>query len=122
VVTRAFDLDADQPAIVEPRRVADDGLLVVDGTFLQRRELAGMWDVIVFLAVSAEEARRRGIVRDQAALGGEALTARLYDERYEPAFVRYARECRPEAGADLLIDHEDPAAPRLLAQARAVGP
>jgi uridine kinase len=115
VVTRAFDLEADQPDLAEPRRIADDGLLVVDGTFLQRPELAGMWDGIIFLRVSAKEARRRGIACDKAALGGEALAARLYDERYEPAFARYMQECRPEAGADLLIDHEDPASPKLVA-------
>jgi uridine kinase len=119
VVTRAFDLDADRPISTEPRRIADDALLIVDGTFLQRPELAGLWDVVLFLRVSAREARRRGIARDGAALGGEALTARLYDERYEPAFVRYDRACRPEATADLLIDHEDPSRPQLLPAALA---
>jgi uridine kinase len=119
VVTRAFDLDSDQPALAEPRRIADDGLLVVDGTFLQRPELGGLWDVILYLKASADEARRRGIARDHAALGGEALTSRLYDERYEPAFARYANACDPERGADLLIDHEDPSRPRLLPAALA---
>jgi uridine kinase len=119
VVTRAFDLNSDHASLAEPRRIPEDALLIVDGTFLQRPELAGMWDVIVYLKVSAKEARRRGIARDQATLGGKALATRLYDERYEPAFLRYERECRPELKADLLIDHEDPASPMRIAAALA---
>ena len=72
----------------------------VDGEFLQRPELKAAWDFIVFLDVSAEEARRRGVERDASFLEN---ASELYDHRYGPAFDRYERECRPAEHADVVI-------------------
>src|SRR5438552_14417672 len=49
--TAIFDLALDQPLDEPPTLAGDDDILIVDGTFLQRLELRGAWDVVVFLDV-----------------------------------------------------------------------
>jgi hypothetical protein len=46
-------------------------VLLFDCTFLQRAELRGLWDEVIFLDVARDVARARGIARDAAALGGD---------------------------------------------------
>ena len=99
-VMSSFDLDRDEPSKRVPERATNDVVLIVDGEFLQRPELKATWDFIVFLDVSAEEARRRGVERDASFLGNASV---LYDHRYGPAFDRYERECRPAEHADVVI-------------------
>ena len=102
-VTGSFDLHRDEPLERVPERASNDAVLIVDGTFLQRPELKPSWDFVIFVSVSAEEARRRGIERDASALGGTATASELYDQRYGPAFVRYETECRPADHADVIV-------------------
>jgi uridine kinase len=113
VAVRSFDLLRDRSVTPVFEAVAEDAMVVIDGSFLLKPEREDAWDVLIYLKASAAETRRRGIARDVGALGDEMLVTRLYDLRYEPAFVRYERECRPKERADLVIEHEDPAAPRL---------
>jgi uridine kinase len=80
-------------------------VLIVDGTFLQRPELNGAWDLVIFLYVPAEEAQRRGVNRDASALGGNAAASAIYELRYCPAFDRYEAECRPADQADIVLDN-----------------
>lgn len=100
-----FDLDKDERLEPEFLTASTDAVLLVDGTFLQREELRSGWDFVVFLDVPEEEARRRGVERDAAAVGGEEQARSLYDRRYGPAFNRYEAECRPLDRADVVIDN-----------------
>ncbi len=104
--TASFDLDNDtsieMPAVI----AAVDSILIVDGTFLQRPELAEGWDITVFLKTS-EDVEQRGINRDAGRLGGIEIARRLYAQRYRPAFTLYDALCRPEAIADAAIDNDD---------------
>lgn len=104
-VTATFDLDRDEALGPIARQANVDAILVVDGTFLQRPELRPAWDYVIFLSVTEEEARRRGVERDFNASGGKACTSELYVRRYGPAFSRYEAECRPAEQADILIDN-----------------
>jgi uridine kinase len=107
-VTTTFDLERDEPRKPSPRLASEDAVLVVDGTFLQRPELSSAWDLVIFLDVPEEVARRRGVERDSLALGGETSTSELYLQRYGPAFTRYETECSPAEQADVLIDNSKP--------------
>ena len=106
-VAASFDLDRDEPLECAPAHAASDAVLIVDGTFLQRPELRQSWDFVIFLNVSAEEARERGVERDAPALGGIASTSELYLRRYGPAFERYEAECQPADHADAVINSGD---------------
>ena len=76
--TAMFDLGRDEPARQSARAAATDAIVIVDGTFLQRAELAAEWDVVVFVDVSEEVATERGVARDAAGMGGEAEVRRAH--------------------------------------------
>ncbi|KMO24307.1 uridylate kinase [Methylobacterium indicum] len=109
--TASFDLDADQPIAQEPQVAAEDAILIVDGTFLQRHELRDHWDVTLFVRTSAAMAEARGLGRDTDRLGGEMAARDLYGKRYRPAYALYERLCDPEGNCDAIIDNDDLAKP-----------
>ena len=100
-----FDLQRDQPLEPVFHAASENAVLIVDGTFLQRPELRSAWDFVIFLDVTEEEARRRGVARDSEGLGGQVRASELYERRYCPAFTRYAAECSPIDNADLVIEN-----------------
>lgn len=105
--TASFDLDADRPIDGPTSTAESDAILIVDGTFLQRPELAPAWDVTVFLDTSDETSLNRGTVRDAAALGGHEAATAIFVERYAPAFKIYSQACAPREMADAVVDNED---------------
>lgn len=118
--TISLDLASDEPVDAEPRLVAEDAVLVLEGTFLQRPELAAYWDVAVYVRASAEECLRRALERDRELLGGEERTRAIYAARYEPAWELYEGEAAPEASADVVFDNERPERPLLEFKAGSV--
>lgn len=110
--TSSFDLERDEPLAQEPKQAARDAVLIVDGTFLQRPELAGHWDFVVFVDVPEAVAIERGVARDTLHLGQEGA-ARAHAERYQPAFTLYEAACDPAAHADAVVDNSIFEAPRL---------
>jgi uridine kinase len=112
--TAIIDLATDQPIEAPARRAATDLVVIVDGSFLQRDELIGAWDVVVFLRSSFEAASARGAARDAAQLGSVAEAQRIFAVRYHAAHRRYLEEVDPERRADIVIDHDDPVHPRLV--------
>lgn len=110
VRTRAFDLAADRPVAVRPVPVPARGIVLVDGVFLLRPELAGYWDLTIHLDVTEQESMRRALMR----AGGDSLALRrLHEARYAGGFRLYDDEAHPRAAADIVIDNNDPRAPRL---------
>ena len=93
--TEAFDLERDEPVEQEARRASSNAVLVVDGTFLQRPELGGCWDYVIFVDVPQAVAIRRGAVRDAQLLGGEESARAAHRGRYQGAFTIYETECNP---------------------------
>lgn len=104
VRTKAFDLAADRPVSARPVAVPLRGIVIVDGVFLQRPELADRWDLAIYLEVSEEEATRRALAR---AGGDSDALRRLQDSRYMAAHRLYRDEADPAASAGLVIDNED---------------
>ena len=104
------DAPVDQPAELAPR----DLVVIVDGTFLQRHELNNAWDVVVFLRASFDEARRRGATRDAELAGSAEAAQERFDARYHAACRRYLDEVDPERIADVVVDNDDPSAPRII--------
>lgn len=112
--TAVHDLATDAAVERDARRAPDDLVLVVDGSFLQRRDLADAWDVTVYLRAEFATARARGAARDATLLGSESEAARLFDARYHAAGRRYLDEVDPEGAADIVVDNDDPARPVLV--------
>lgn len=110
---RIIDLATDEPvdewAVAEP-----DAVVVVDGSFLQRPELAPLWDEVIFLHVDFPVAFARGVAREADAMGGREAAEQAFTSRYHAAGRRYLAEVGPEARASIVIDNNDLANPRLL--------
>jgi uridine kinase len=81
----ARDLRTDQALDVPWQTAPPGAVVIVDGLFLQRWELAGLFDVVVFLDVPFEVAGRRLHKRD----GVRPL------ERYVGASLLYFAQCDP---------------------------
>ena len=105
--TASFDLDNDRALEQQPQRAPADAVLIVDGTFLQRPELRGGFDLTIFVATSPVVAEQRAVDRDAARSGGADAVRKLYAERYGAAFDLYARLCAPEQMADIVVDNDD---------------
>jgi uridine kinase len=109
-----FDYRRDAPLDLPRRRAAAGAVLLFEGVFLLRTELRDHWDLCVYLHISPAESLRRALVRDAALFGGADATRERYHRRYLPGQELYRRVADPLARADVVVDNEDPARPRVL--------
>jgi len=106
----AHDLHTDK-VLNPPRRPAPpSAILLVDGLFLQRAELADAWDTTVFLDVPFTETARRMATRDGTAPDPADPSMR----RYVEAQRIYYAACNPQRQATILIDNTTFTTPRIL--------
>jgi uridine kinase len=104
---KAHDLAADTELAPSWLAAPPAVVVVIDGLFLLRAELAGRFDLVIFLDVPFPVAARRLAQRD----GARPI------ERYVGASQRYFTECDPQRRADVLIDNSELSSPRLLRSA-----
>jgi uridine kinase len=93
-----FDLEADAPEVRMGSAPSDNTILVIDGIFLHRHELRGLWNYSVWLDVSDAERDRRLIERD-----GERSVAPRYSKGQE----LYVRRAKPRAAATAIYNNND---------------
>jgi uridine kinase len=108
----SHDLATDAYVDPDPVAVADDAVVIVDGLFLHRPELAGAWDVTVFLAVPFEVTVARMVTRDGAPPDVDDPANR----RYVEAQRHYLATCSPAHRATLVVENSDPADPRVVSR------
>jgi len=108
--SRWHDLTTDRLVDAPPLTVPGAGVLVVDGVFAQRPELADAWDLVVW--VHADEAARlaRMAVRDGVSDDPEHPDQR----RYLDAQAIYREQSAPEESADVVLDNTDPESLRVV--------
>jgi uridine kinase len=110
----------DLPRFVEQLRAFEAGgptqpaVLVADGIFLLRPELAPFWTLSVYLAVSEAQTLARAHVRDRALFGSIEEVDRRYRARYLPGQALYRSDVDPERAAHVVVDNDDATAPRIL--------
>ena len=110
---RVFDFRLDAPVDAPVETAPADAVLIFDGVFLLRPELAGLWDFSVFVAVAFEETVRRAAARDLALFGDEEAVRRRYAARYVPGQRLYLATAEPLARANAVVDNERPSRPVL---------
>ena len=98
---------------MEPEVAAVDAVLLFDGVFLLRPELAEAWDLRIFVVVRPEESLRRALDRDRDLFGSRDEVGRRYRTRYLPGQRLYAARVRPAERADVVVENDDPARPSL---------
>jgi uridine kinase len=104
------DVDTEQEVRARPAPVLAAALLVVDGIFLHRDELAGWWDYSIWLEVPFEVSIPRGAARGY----GHPDPADPSNRRYLEGQRIYLRECEPASRATVVIDNTDLAAPLVV--------
>jgi uridine kinase len=87
-----------------------DPLVIVEGMFLLRDDLAALWDFSVFLDVPFSETARRMAIRDGTHADPDHVSMRRYVEGQR----LYFDAVRPWARASLVVDNSDPVTPRII--------
>jgi uridine kinase len=95
-----------------------DLVVVVDGIFLQRPELVGLWDATVWVEADLDAAARRALERDRVRVDSPDAERERYRVRYLPAQRRYIEEQRPRERATLVLRNTDLSEPDLVRQRR----
>ena len=89
-------------------------VIVADGVFLHRPELAELWDATVWVEADLEVAARRGAERNLVWFDSLDETHERYRVRYLPAQRRYIAEQRPHERATFVLRNTDLADPELV--------
>jgi len=89
-VTAAWDVARDIPVEMAWRSGPQDATLIVDGIFLGRPELSGLWNWRIWLEASPE----------------------IADARFAEAQSLYLADADPRAAATAIVDNTDPDRPR----------
>ncbi len=109
VRTAVHDVRTDAGLDLPPTPVGTDDVLIVDGVFVHRDELAAYWDFSIYLHVDLAVSLGRMSVRD-------GLPVEL-THRYTGAHQVYLDACDPLRRAGTVLDNTDLAAPRVINRA-----
>lgn len=113
--TAILDVNSDQP-LFEPEQIARPGsLLIVDGLFLHRPELRGVWDDSIVLRVDFAVSVPRGAARGPGF--GSPDPEAESNRRYIGGNRLYFREAQPEKWAGVVVDNNDLKAPFIVCDA-----
>ncbi|WP_291890513.1 uridine kinase [Cellulomonas sp.] len=110
VKTAVRDVRTDTDPGLPWRTVPHTTVLVVDGIFLQRAELADRWDVTVWLDVPFDVTYARMAVRDGCPPDPDDPA----NARYRQGQALYLAERDPAGRADVVLDNADPGRPRIV--------
>lgn len=105
--TAAWDVDLDESVEAAEQTAPQDAVLIIDGIFLHRPELRGLWHWTVWLEAPFEETFARMAVRDGADPDPDAAS----NARYRDGQLLYLREAGPQRAASAIIDNGDWARP-----------
>jgi uridine kinase len=106
VRTAVHDVRTDAALDPPPLPVGADDVLILDGVFAHRDELAPYWDFSLYLHVDLAVSLHRLTTR--AGLPVEVT------DRYTGAHRIYLDACDPLRRADVVVDNTDLAAPRVI--------
>ncbi|MFC7619523.1 uridine kinase [Microlunatus sp. GCM10028923] len=116
VLVGIHDLDTDEPRRTE-LPVPPRSVLIIDGVFLLRPELAPLWDLSIYLHVTEQTTLQRAVRRDLDRFGDAAEVERRYRRKYLPGQALYRARHDPLARADLVLDTTEPARPKIISPA-----
>jgi uridine kinase len=103
----AFDVGRDAPVDAQWVTAPRDAVLIIDGIFLHRPELRGLWDFSVWLEVPFRISFARMALRD----GSDPDPDAPGNARYRRGQELYLREADPRQAASAIIENSDLAHP-----------
>ena len=98
-----FDHRTDKVVDSPWRQAPAPSVLIVDGIFLQKPELAHYWDLVIFLDTPFAQTFQRMARRD----GSPADEFAMENRRYRDGQLLYFEQCRPQDHADVVVDYSD---------------
>jgi uridine kinase len=101
-----FDHRTDQPVDVPFQTAAADAILLFDGVFLQRDELAGAWDFRIWVEAPFGVTVPRAVRRDVPD-GDAAAVESKYQRRYVPGQILYVTRCGPKEAANVIMNNAE---------------
>lgn len=78
-------------------------IVIIEGVFLQRKELKGVFDAMIYIDVPEEIRWQRVLARD-GYIGDSHQIQEKYENRYFPAERYYLKTCVPKENADYVIE------------------
>ncbi|HGH7182522.1 hypothetical protein DXB51_11200 [Bacillus cereus] len=109
--TISHNLITDIPVHNEPLVATQNMILIVDGTFLLKKDIAHLFDYKIFVDTDFEIARKRGAKRETEAFGSYEEAEKMFLNRYHAACKMYIDVHNPKECADVVFrnsDFEDP--------------
>jgi len=85
--------------------IPTDGLVVIEGVFLFRPELAKYLDIKIHLHIDFDCCLGRVVERDGYLFGSSQDIIDRYNTKYIPGQILYFEEARPLQTADLILDN-----------------
>lgn len=114
-----FDYRIDSEVPIVTSVAEENAILLFDGVFLLRPEVAASWDFTVFVDASFQVTLARAQERDAVYLGSREEVRRRYEQRYIPGQKLYFAECRPSERAQVVINNNDPSKPLIMSDSSA---
>jgi uridine kinase len=99
VILKLLDLQTDSHDITKKYSFNRHTIVLFEGVFLFRQELAPYIDYKIFLDIPLELSKERAKARDSEEVNNK------YDTKYLPAQRKYLREYPPRKVADMVIDN-----------------
>jgi uridine kinase len=103
-----YDIDTDTALSPPVTTARADAVLLLDGVFLLRPELADRWDLSIFVSAAFGQILDRARIRDLARLGSAAEVERRFRTRYIPAQKLYFATVCPADHADIVVHNDEP--------------
>jgi uridine kinase len=111
--TAFFDYATDRPLNNVLQTAEEASILIFDGIFLLREELASYWDFTVFVEASPRVTIGRALLRDRHLFDNSQRIREVYYKRYIPGQKLYLEQVRPSERANVVFRNDDISAPHL---------
>lgn len=103
----SFNLERDEYMSSNEESATEDSVLIVDGTFIFKREMINQFDFKIFVETDFEIARKRGAKREEKAFGSLIKAEEIFKKRYHAASKLYLEEHAPQLFSDIVVNNDD---------------
>jgi uridine kinase len=105
--TISHNLITDSPVHNTPLVAPPNMVLIVDGTFLLKKEIEYLFDYKIFVDTDFEIARKRGANRETKAFGSYEEAEKMFINRYHAACQMYIDEHNPKECANVIFQNSN---------------
>lgn len=112
----SHDLKTDLSKQNNWKNASREQILIFDGVFLQRDELVGLLDFVIFLQVDFEVSVSRALDRNFEEIEDPEELRERYRQKYIAAQDMYMRACSPKKKADMVVLYNDFSNPVIVSE------